>query len=380
MPDRPPPSNETGRKGPSDHRGTPVAPKDFIDYDSPSGYTGFHSDGNLNTSKNAEPNKIRSSEYLYPFPSANSWVSGNSFTTTNAPLSAVLPPRWPHHQNSNCVPSPPHTQHDYERPGSISGAMARLELTLHHHIESSAGSLSRLITDKHDRIMDQAIRRLESLEDTVSKGFRNLKVDFIDVKKDICSLREDFMHVGQSRDRVEELFERIDGKLEALEKGVEEHSCRCQLVVADRSPTGPESERRQQAASHRRSESAHGALDRSEQRQQHRSGTSRSSTSARQSGNSDRAHRSNPVDGQLGNRVSNDMDTRREYFAELGAARGPVPDLRNHPAYSGMQQGEVQIHGRHDENGIPSALKGLPYKHPSLSDGRWYQQAYGQNQ
>ena len=380
MPDGPPPSNETGRKGPSDHRGTPVMPKEFIDYDGQSNYTGFHSNTNLTKSKNADPNTIRSSEYLYPFPSANSWVSGNSFTTTNAPLSAVLPPRWPHHQKSNCVPSPPHTQHDYERPGSMSGAMARLELTLHHHIESSAGSLSRLITDKHDRIMDQAIRRLESLEDTVSKGFRNLKVDFNDVKKEICSLREDFKDVGKSSDRVEELFKRMDGKLEALKKGVEEHSCRCQLVVADRSPTGPESERRQQAASHRRSESAHGALDQSEQRQQHRSGASRSSTSARQSGNSDRAHRSNPVDGQLGNRLSNDIDTRREYFAELGAARGPVPDLRDHPAYSGMQQGEVQIYGRHDEDGIPSALKGLPYKHPSLSDGRWYQQAYGQNQ
>ena len=379
MPGGPPPSNETGRKGPSDHRGTPIIPKEFIDYEGQSNYTGFHSDENFNTSKNADPNTIRSSEYLYPFPSANSWVSGNSFTTTNAPLSAVLPPSWPHHQNSNCVPSPPHTQHDYERPGSISSAMARLELTLHHHIESSAGSLSRLITDKHDRIMDQAIRRLESLEDTVSKGFRNLKIDFKDMKKDIFVLREDFKDIGKSSDRVEELFERMDGKLEALKKGVEEHSCRCQLIVADRSPTGLESERQQQAASHRRSESSHDALDRGEQRQQHRSGASRSSTSACQSGNSDRAHRSNPVDGQLGNRISNEIDTRREYFAELGATRGPVPDLKDHPAYSGMQQGEVQMYGPYDENGIPSALKGLPYKHPSLSDGRWYQQAYGQN-
>ena len=257
--------------------------------------------------------------------------------------------------------------------------MARLELTLHHHIDNTAGSLSRLITDKHDRIMDQTIRRLEKIEETVSKGFRNLKADLKDIRKDVGSLKGEFKDVMESSGRVQDFFRVLDGKLETLEKGVEEHSCKCQLAATKQSPCMPESGFQQEARSHRRTESAHGALGQSEHRRQYQSGASHSSNSARNSGNSNRAHRSNTLKNQPNNRVNEDMDMRREYFAELGAARGPKPDLRDHPAYLGMQQAQGQVYS-HDQDAMPSILKGLPYEHPSLSDGRWYQQAYGQNQ
>lgn len=379
MPNGLPPSNGIDGNDPSDNRGMPLMPNELVNGYGNSKHTDFHPFASFEANKNQNPNTDRSSEIYRPLPSANSWVSGNSFTSTNAPLSALLPPSWPNHHSSNSVPSPPHNQHDYQRPGSMSAAMARLELTLHHHIDSTAGSLSRLITDKHDRIMDQTIRRLENLEETVSKGFRHLKADFKDIRKDIDDLKEEFKDVVKGSDSVQELFKGMDGKLKALEKSVEGHSCNCQLAVAERSPSEPASEPQQEAASHRRTESAHGALGHGEQRQQYRSGASRSSTSARQSGNSNRVHRSNTVNKQLGNRMSDETDTRREYFAELGAARGPMPDLRDHPAYSGMQQDQSQIYG-HDQHSIPSVLHGLPYEPPSLSDGRWYQQAYGQNQ
>lgn len=354
-------------------------PSEFMNGYDDSNHTDFHSRAMFNPNTNPNPNTDRSPGYQHPFPSANSWVSGNSFTSTNAPLSALLPPSWPNHHNSNSVPSPPHNQYDYQRPGSLSAAMARLELTLHHHIDSTAGSLSKLITDKHDKIMDQTIRRLETLEETVSKGFRNLKADFKDIRKDIGSLKGECKDGEMSSDRVQELFKGLDGKLEALEKGVKEHSCKCQLVAAERSPSEPESKRQQELLSHRRTEGAQDALGQGEQRQQYRSGASRSSTSARHSGNSNSAHRSNTVNSQTSNRASDRIDTRREYFAELGAARGPMPDLRDHPAYSSLQQDQSQTYG-HEQNGMPSVLNGLPYEHPSLSDGRWYQQAYGQGQ
>ena len=372
-------NNETDRSDPSDSRGIPTMPRDFMKGHDDSKYTDFRSRAIFNPDTNPNPSTDRSSEYHHPFSSADSWISGNSFTTTNAPLSALLPSSWPSHHISNSVPSPPHNQHDYQRPGSVSAAMARLELTLHHHIDSTAGSLSRLITDKHDKIMDQTIRRLENLEDTVNRGFRNLKADFKDLRKDISSLKEECKDVVKSNDRVQDLFKGLDGKLEALEKGVKEHICECQFPVAERGLSEPESERQQKPARHRRTESAHGVLGQGEQHQQYRSGGSRSSASARHSGNSSRVHRSNTASSQTSNRVSDRTDTRREYFAELGAPRGPMPDLRDHPAYSGMQQGQGQIYGR-DENGMPSVLNGLPFEQPSLSDGRWYQQAYGQNQ
>lgn len=378
MPNGLPSGNETGRSGLYDNRSMP-GPNDFRDGYSNGDFTDFHPGAKSNANTNPNSTTDRSLEYHHPFPSANSLVSGNSFASTNAPLSALLPPSWPNHHSSNSVPSPPQNQHDYQRPGSMPAAMARLELTLHHHIDSTAGSLSRLITDKHDRIMDQTIRRLENLEETVSKGFRNLKADFKDIRKDIGNLKGEFKDVVKSGDRVQELFKGLDGKLEALEKGAEEYRCKCQLVVAERSPSEPESERQQRTTSHRRTESAHGALCQGEQRQQYRSGASRSSTGARHSGNSNRAHRSNTVNNRFGNGMSDDSDTRREYFAELGAARGPIPDLKDHPAYSGMQREQGQVYG-HDQNGMPSILNGLPFEHPTLSDGRWYQQAYGQNQ
>ena len=257
--------------------------------------------------------------------------------------------------------------------------MARLELTLHHHIDSTARSLSNLVTDKHDKVMDQTIRRLENLEETVSKGFRSLKADLKDIRKDVGDLKEESKDTLKSSDNIQDLFKGLDGKLEALEKGVIEHSCKCQLAVATRSPSEPEKERQQKVASHRRAESAHGAFEQGEQRPQYRSGASRSSNSARQSGKSEKVHRSNTVNSQINIRTNLETDTRREYFAELGAARGPMPDLRDHPAYSGIQQGQDETYG-HDENGIPSILNGLPFKHPSLSDGGWYQQAYGQKE
>ncbi len=379
MPNGLPPNNETGRSGPSDNHGMHCMPNEFMNGYGNSNHADFHPAANFNTNTTPNPNTGHSSEYHHPFPSANSWVSGNSFTSTNAPLSALLPPSWPNHHSSNSVPSPPHNQHDYQRPGSMSAAMARLELTLHHHIDSTTGSLSRLITDKHDQIVDQTIRRLESLEETVSKGFRSLKADLKDVRKDIGSLKGETKDLVKISDRVQEIITGLDGKLESLEKGVEEHSCKCLLASAKRSPSEPESERQREVTSHRRTESAHGALGQGEHRQQYRSGASRSSTSGRHSGNSNRAHRSNTVDSQGGNRMSNETDTRREYFAELGAARGPMPDLRDHPAYADLQQGQGYIYG-HDQNGRPSVLNGLPYEHKSFSDGRWYQQAYGQNQ
>lgn len=381
MPNGRPPHHEINRSGVSDDRSMPNMPNEFMNgYGNGNGnYTGFHpgANPNPNANTNPNPNTDRPSDYHHPFPSATSWVSGNSFAS-NAPLSALLPPSWPNHHTNNSVPSPPHNQHDYQRPGSMSATMARLELTLHHHIDSTARSLSNLVTDKHDKIMDQTIRRLESLEETVSKGFRNIKADLKDIRKDIGGLKEESKDSMESSDKIQDFFRRLDGKFEALEKSVAEHNCKCQPAVAERSPSEPDNECQKKFSSHRRTESAHGALGQGEQRPQYRSGASRSSTSARHSGKSEKAHRSNTVNSQLSNRMNSDMDSRREYFAELGVARGPMPDLRDHPAYSGMSQGQGEIDA-HDQDGMASILNGLPFKHPSLSDGGWYQQAYGQN-
>jgi len=329
-----------------------------------------------------DPNINRFPDYQHPFPSANSWASesqGNSFMSTNPPLSALLPPRWPHHHISNSVPSPPQNQNDFQRSGSISAALSQIEITLHHHIDSSSGSLSRLITDKHDRAMDQTLRRLENLEDTVGKGLRNLKGEVREIRRDVSNLHGDLNHVVKGNERITELIEELKAKLQTLDSHVEEHACRCQSSATEHTPSDPGSDRQQRYASHRRTESAHGALGHSEQRKQHQRGASRPSKGARQSASGSRGHRSrsNTLSSQPANRISDERSTMREYFAELGATRGKTPDLRDHPAYAGVQQDQARGYEQ-DQHGM---VKDSPYENPSpsLSDGRWYQQAYGQN-
>ena len=373
-----PPNGDASRTGTFDNRGMPIMPKNLRNDYGNRKDTDLPPGTNFGQNTNSNPNTGSTLDYHHPFPSANSWASGNSFRSNNAPLSVLLPCNWPNHHN-NSVPSPPQNHHGYQRPGSMSAAMARLELTLHHHIDSTAGSLSRLITDKHDRIMDQTIRRLESIEEAVNKGFRNIRADFKDVRKDIGTLKGELKNAMESSGRIQDVFRMLEEKLDALEKGVEEHSCKCQLTTTDRSPRMPEREHQKRAGSHRRTESAHGALGQGKHRQQYQSGASRSSNSPRHSGNSNRAHRSNTLNCQSGNGMNDEMNKRREYFTELGATRGPKPDLRDHPAYSGMHQAQGQMYS-HEQKEVPSILNDLPYEHPSLSNGRWYQQAYGQNQ
>ena len=326
------------------------------------------------------PNFNRFSQYSNSFPSANSWASEsqtNSLGSNIPPLSALLPPRWPNHHSVNAVPSPPANQHEFQRAGSVSVALTQIELTVHHHIETAFCSLSRLITDKHDRMMDQTLHRLENLEDMVSKGFRAVKGEMKDAKKDIGKLQGRLVDASKSSDLIIGLVTRLEGKLDAFQAQVEEHASEFKHTITAQSTMELELDRQQRSTSHRRTESEHGALGQGEQHQQYQSGASGSSNSARQSEISSRRNRSNTTGSQSAGRMSDERSTRRDIYAEVDAARGAVPDLRDHPAFAGTYKGQNQAL-RHSQTGLPNGLHSLPFETPSLSDGRWYQQAYGQ--
>jgi len=103
-------------------------------------------------------------------------------------------------------------------------------------------------------------------------------------------------------------------------------------------------------------------------------GANHSASARHQSGNSSKGRRSNTTSG--GGAGSAAGSSRREYFTGLGASRGPVPDVREHPAYSGGQQGYELAY---DSNGMPVGL-GVSdttiFQVPSFSEG-WYQRLYG---
>ncbi|MCJ1277241.1 hypothetical protein MMC21_005051 [Puttea exsequens] len=328
-----------------------------------------------NTSSN--PGFNRFPEFQRPTPSANSWASdshGNSLTSFDPPLSALLPPHWPHHQLVNSVPSPPANQNDFQRAGSVTATLNQLEMTLHHHIDSSFASLSRLVTDHHERAMDQILRRLDKLEDIVGKGFRNMKTEVKDVRKEVGSHSAEIRYISRGNDRAKELMEELDHKLQKTQEYMDDYICKCHMSTPEHSSSEPENNRIRQAATHRRTESANGVLGSGTPGKRYQNRVNRSSTSARRSDTSNTRYRSNTLDSQADKSTSDEKSMRREYFAELGATRGPVPDLREHPAYASIPQNPPTRF----EQELNAKKNGQPYDSPSLSDGRWYQQAYGQ--
>ena len=253
-------------------------------------------------------------------------------------------------------------------------ALVQLEMNLHHHIETCFGSLSRLVTDKHDRIIDQTIRRLENLEEMVGKGQKSGRGDIKDIKKEISSLKAEMKDVVKGSDTVKDLTKALDEKIEKLEKKVDECGCKCQHASPDTNGSESEISRAQQSIHvHQRAESAH-APENPVQRHPYQSGAGHSTSGRHRSGNSSRA-RSNTMGGS--GQGSAPGSSRREYFENLGLARSPAPDLRDHPAFAGTQQG----YGRaYDANGMRVGLgvsDAAPFESTSLNHG-WYQRAYGE--
>ena len=319
---------------------------------------------------------------LYPpsTPSVNSWAHGsqaplgNSFAATNPPPPVSMRPQLANQNMINAAPTPPRSHPDFQPSGPMPAALAQLELSLHHHIESCFGSLSRLVTDKHDRVMDQMIRRLENLEEMVGKGQKCGKGDIKDVKKDISSLKGEMNDVVKGSDVMKDLIKALDGKMDKLGKGFEEDGCKYQHVAVDTDESEPERPKTQQGASGHRGTGAANALGTTEQRQPYQSGISHSSSARHQSGHSSKGRRSNTMSG--GGQSSAPGSSKREYFAELGAARGPVPDINEHPAFTGVHQGYQQAF---DPNGMLVGMGGsdaAAFQPPSFSDG-WYQRVYG---
>lgn len=255
--------------------------------------------------------------------------------------------------------------------------MAQIELTLHHHLDGSFHFLSRLITDKHDRTMDRTIRRLDDMDDMINKSFRDVKSEIGEIKKQVGSLQGDVKDLKKRNDRTVDLIKGFDGKFQALDKKLEDQACRCHYDTPQPSSSEPESDRhptRSDTSSLRRTESARATTAPSEPRS-HRRGLSR--VSNRMSGASSKRAQSVAVNDTA--RVSEDRGTRSEYLANMAAARGPVPDLREHPAYAGMPQAHGHGYGD-DQVGLGLGFGGFQFdgQNQGIGDVSWYQQAYGQ--
>ena len=315
-------------------------------------------------------------EIRQPLGSANSWAQEISSASENDAESAHLPRHWPHRLNP--VPSPPHSQRDYDRPGSVAAGLSQLDMTIHHHIDTAFASLSRLIIDKNDRVMDQMLRRIDNFEDAITKSNKNVKKEVKSLSGEVLRTRMAINNFSSGNENIKELMQNLQDKIGSFEKQSDEIRNLCQLMIMQQAAPDLESERQTRSSVHRRTESAHGASGMSRDRQQQRNSERRATSRMRTSKGSSRSHRSNTVSSSPIDRNSDSQGARREQHTDIRSGREPAPDLRKHPAYAGIPQSGTQMY---DQYGVPIgiAYAGVPYDTQNLGDGGWYQQAYGSN-
>ena len=288
--------------------------------------------------------------------SANSWARTS---VANEPLSALLPPRWPHH-TTNSVPPPPLNEQEYQRPDSLVAGLSQLDRTIHHHLDQAFNGLSRLIIEKHDRVIDQVLRNLDDIGDVLAKNHKAIKSDLKGINNGMRKLQTASSEVSVSNHAAQDQIKLLEDATSKIGKSLDDQLRHFQYI-ADLSD-----ERQPRSSAGRRAESAHGVLATGANgRAVARESYERGGSKVRHSKTSVRSHRSN---------TSNSGMTESK-GAKLGpgqySLRGP-PDMREHPAYAGIPH---PLQNMVDQNG-DAILGATTYGSQSLGDHGWYQQAY----
>lgn len=265
------------------------------------------------------------------------------------------------------MPSPPHTQQDYQRVSPLSAGLAHLDLTIHHHLDSVFGSLTRHITQKHDQTVDRILIRVEDFEDRMRKELRELRSDLKSVKSDLNKVKAKTLDIKEDGNAIRQNLEELDQKLSSLE---------AQVANTRPGPASrePDSDQIKGDVGQRRMEGAQSPLGRGHHPLQQ--GHSRSSSRAERNEHvRRRSHRSNTSTSQPEAYQRDEAAATRAFFAELASRRAftpGAPDLRDHPAYAGMRGATPD---REDESS--QALDGRGNDCLQFGTQPWYHEAYG---
>lgn len=326
------------------------------------------------------------------YTSSNTFASGH--TQSAASLSGSANP-----VRKNAYPAvPPYLQFGLQPP-PVQAGLAHMEMTLHHHIESCFAGLTRLVTDKHDRTLNQVVLQLESLEERLERRSKKMEADLEEMKGDLEEMKKEIAsrHEESSQEclkgfnSVRELVRGVDYKMGSLERKVEECSCISRYQCANGELSGSRVDfdlsphRQNQSPKHRRTESAQATFPAQESSPlrsfplgSHATcGTkkqSRSSGDGKSDYSSSQGRHSNSTSTSA--RSSNDRSvSRREFFADLVATRGqqpPPPDLSQHPAYNQSQSSNGRARPPTPIPSLPSPQywssqnsKGGPVKSPT---------------
>ena len=289
---------------------------------------------------------------------------GNSFTSSVISPGLIVPPLFTGQEKTNAVPAPPASSYPgYQPMRSMPTDLAQMELNLHHHVESGFNSLTRVLTDKSDRILDQLVRRLEGFEEKTEKGTKNAESKVTELREEIAKLSQENKAILKEIGVIKDSLRGLDLKMELVSGNIEEK--RCQIC--------------------RRQGTHGGSESRSPERKPAMPKRSLDLTSQESSGNgqqrrvqastpSSQGHQSSPL---IAGRA---RGSDKIILAQLESKDRQPPDLRDHPAFAGGQSDHpLTFSETPSEESRPRVVGDLHlFQTPSFSDGGWYNQAYGQ--
>ena len=290
-------------------------------------------------------------------PLANSWASSPSRNhskapTTELPMSATVPPLFAQRESGNSAPTPPHSMYQ-PHFGLPSAELSRLELNIHHHLDSVLSSLTRSIIDKEDETTDQLIRRMERIEkrlENTGKLMKETKESFESLKTATAAALKDIE--VNFRNRTEPL-----GALGPISSSHDLERSESDQSVKAFKP---------------RPRRSHSVLI-SPTHQTHGQGHGASSLDAMQYENEqlDTQHTYTTRGASHGEGRVN-----TEQFARVGVSLNSPPDIRLHPALRDssekQKQGVTMSHSKNSDIFYSSRV------FPSQSLSGWYSRAFGE--
>lgn len=266
------------------------------------------------------------------------------------------------------MPPPPTTDPDFQPSGPLPPGLKQMELNLHHHIESCFGSLMRLTTNNTDRAIDKVVRRVDDLQELVEKGFKNLRSELKEMRKEVSTIRRDNLNASKASESLQDSIDLLGTKLDQVDQKInnmESHDQHGAVEASENERVVSSVYSQGQNSPLRRLEPLRtSAMSRQEQRQPYASGTTHASANTHGAISiGGRGRRSTISSGSAARRNDEGSMPRREMvITQLGQVTGPVPDIREHPAYRGVIEGYVQS---------------SPIYHTPNYSEIWYQQAYG---
>lgn len=312
-------------------------------------------------------------------PYNNSWMPNpreNPYASFDVPSAMNNPQPTAIHSHINPVPPPPGSYPGYQPSVQIPASMEHIERGLHHHFDQCFGSMSRLTTDKSDKVVDQVLSHLDHSDEKMERALKGIKGEIRELKKDAISRHREIKEVSKAIDSMQEQVSRVVDtlkelglKIDGLEKKTDEESdsgSEHGMVV-----------HQTDESMRRRTESAHATLGHNEQRRRRPSRTLNGLRQGRQVSRG--RQNTTDDDGGSGARRHAGRSTLGQHYTQVGASlMGEPPDLSQHPAYRRQRgqsreysQGASRTTAEFQANGSTS------YQTSSLQNVGWYHQAYG---